>query len=101
MRELASGGTEVNIPDEFALTHAYPNPFNSTVTIGYALNEDLDVKLSIFDPTGRLVAILNEGKMKAGYHNITWNANDATSGVYLCRLESEKQHRTIKLTLIK
>ncbi len=92
---------DVIVPDEFNLTHAYPNPFNSTVTIGYALNDDMDVTLTVFDQTGRQVAILHQGQTKAGYHNVAWAAHDFPSGVYLCRLESANEYRTIKLALVK
>ncbi len=101
MRNLDTAQNESNLPKEFALNYAYPNPFNSTVTIGYALNEDVDISISIYDQAGRMVTCLKQGIVKAGFHNIVWNADDFTSGTYICRLESGNLHQSIKLTLVK
>ncbi len=88
-------------PYSFIFNSAYPNPFNSSVNIGYALNEDMDVDLEVFDQSGRLVTMLHQGREKAGYHNVTWDAANAPSGIYLCRLKSGVKECTVKLTLVK
>ena len=56
------------LPTEFAITSAYPNPFNSVMLIGYSLPEAAEVRLSVYDVTGRLVSELVRGKVSAGNH---------------------------------
>lgn len=89
------------VPTEFRIISAYPNPFNAAVNIGYSLDEEMDIRLGIFDHTGRLIAVLHNGITEAGYHTLTWTAGDVPSGIYLCRLESTKEHRTLKLVLVR
>jgi hypothetical protein len=74
-------------PEEFTLDNCYPNPFNPSTTISYALPTQSSVSLSIYDVLGRQVATLAKGVIDAGYHTATWNATNFASGVYFARLE--------------
>jgi hypothetical protein len=89
------------LPDEFSLFTNYPNPFNAKTTIRYALPKDSRVKLEIYDLLGRRVSTLVDGFMKAGYHSITWDAKDQTSGVYFYKLSSPNEERSGQMMLIK
>jgi hypothetical protein len=82
----------VELPKEFGLDSNYPNPFNPSTTIRYAMKEDGVVKLAIYNILGQNVATLVNGVVSAGYHQITWNAvndggEDLPSGIYFYRLE--------------
>lgn len=66
----------------------YPNPFNPETVINYSLNEASRVKVSIYDITGRQVAILVNGLNQAGSHKVVWKANNFPSGTYICILTS-------------
>ena len=70
----------------FGLTANYPNPFNSSIVLSYSLNQASDVTIKIFDLTGREITTLYNGNQSVGYHSITWNSNNAPTGVYVCRL---------------
>lgn len=89
-----------------ALRCNYPNPFNPKTTIGFFLPEDSSVRLSVYDPRGRFLRLLLDGRYPAGEHSIVWNGRDAAgrqlaSGVYLARLEAAGELRSEKLVLSK
>ncbi|MCK4297396.1 MAG: T9SS type A sorting domain-containing protein, partial [Candidatus Marinimicrobia bacterium] len=79
---------ETNMPQTFALKTNYPNPFNAVTTISYQLPELSFVNLSIYNVTGQLVEILVNEKVQTGYHNVTWNSTNVSSGVYFYKLSA-------------
>jgi hypothetical protein len=89
------------IPEEFGLSAAYPNPFNPTTNLGLALNADGFVSMSVFNIRGQVVETLVDRNMKAGYHNITWNADGISSGMYFVRVETGANTAMQKLMLLK
>ena len=91
----------VAVPDAFAISPAYPNPFNPTTTLSFAIPTASDVSLSVYNMQGREVASLVNGNMEAGYHSVVWNADSHSSGVYFIRMVSGEYIKTQKLMLIK
>ncbi|WP_340106251.1 cohesin domain-containing protein [Rhodohalobacter sp. 8-1] len=89
------------IPGQFVLEQNYPNPFNPTTTIQFGLPEAGDVSLEVFDMTGRRVATLVNENKSAGWHNVTFDASNLASGMYIYRIQSGNFISTRKLTLIK
>ncbi|TKJ40645.1 hypothetical protein CEE37_06690 [candidate division LCP-89 bacterium B3_LCP] len=89
------------LPDEFSINGVYPNPFNPTVTIAFALPHTAKVKLTVFDIQGRVLATLVEGMREAGIHEVTWNATGMASGLYFCRMQSGAFSATQKMMLVK
>ncbi len=69
------------MPSEFRLFSAYPNPFNPTTTISFTLPEAEFVTLSIFDVSGRMVTTLVDGWRDPGMHEVTFEASTLTSGI--------------------
>ncbi len=96
---VANGNTE--IPTEFALTGIYPNPFNSTTTIEYALPYASEVSLNLYNLSGQRIETLVNGRLQAGVHTATLNAGDMASGLYFVKLEGSRQSFTRKLMLVK
>jgi hypothetical protein len=90
-----------NIPDRFALHQNYPNPFNPSTQITYSLGKSENVKLAVYDTAGRLVQTLVAGPRRAGTQTVVWYPSGLSSGVYICRLWTESQVRTIKMLLIR
>ncbi len=93
--------TKPLLPSGFELTTVYPNPFNSSIKLGFSLPEDAEIKLTIFDLLGREVAVLFEGAKEAGKYSAIWNSKGIAAGSYMLSLESAGEVRTQKLTLIK
>lgn len=101
--EVASSVEEQNeiIPTGYALNQNYPNPFNPSTVISYQLPTSTFVRLRIFDLLGTEVALLVNKEQPAGYHKVTFNASNLTSGIYFYRLEAGTYNETKKLMLIK
>ena len=93
-------------PHAFALGENYPNPFNPTTRIDFTLPRSERVRLTVYDVTGRTVAVLVDAVRSAGRHAVTWNGRDAAgrpvaSGVYLYRLEAGDVTATRRMVLMK
>ncbi len=83
------------------LRSVLPNPFNPVTRITYFLPQEAYVTLSIYDVTGRFVDRLLARVERAGEHVVEWNASNASSGIYFCRLETEGVIETRKLIVTK
>jgi hypothetical protein len=91
----------VAAPAQCTLKGNYPNPFNPTTTISFSLVNAGAVKLAVFDISGREVATLVNGYREAGAHNVTFDASNLTSGVYVYRLSSGDLTVSGKMILMK
>ena len=89
------------LPESYSLSAAYPNPFNPTTTLNFALPVDSKVSLSIYDLQGREISRLINSNMHAGYHSVVWNADAQASGVYFVKMMAGEYISTQKLMLIK
>lgn len=84
----------------------HPNPFNPSTTIEYYLPEKANVRLEIYDISGRLIATLADGEMESGAHAITWNGFDnggrpVASGIYFSRLAAGKEAISKKMIMLR
>ena len=76
------------IPDRYELFQNFPNPFNATTTIKYAIPKTVSVELKVFDILGREVnSLVNETK-NAGYYEVEFDASSLASGVYFYRIKA-------------
>jgi hypothetical protein len=96
----------VKMPDAYELFGSYPNPFNSTTKISFAIANKAYIDLDIFDVTGRLVKRLAQSEFPAGRHDLLWNGQDdndqnVASGIYFYRLKVDNFTEVNKTTLIK
>jgi parallel beta-helix repeat protein len=89
------------IPAKFALHHNHPNPFNPTTTIKYDLPQDTHVKLVVYNVRGQKVATLVDGMVQAGSHQVMWNADDLSSGVYFYKITAGNFTEMRKMILLK
>lgn len=96
---------QVAVPQTFRLV-AYPNPFNPTTTLRYELPTVAEVTLKVYDISGRLVIVLDQGAKEAGVYSVQWHGKTTegqtvASGIYIYRFESTAYHHTGKLVLLK
>lgn len=99
--EAVSNEITEELPKQYSLEQNYPNPFNPSTVIEYALPEQADVTLTVYEITGRQVAELVDETQSAGSHSVNWNAQNLASGVYLYRITAGDFTSVRKLTLIK
>jgi hypothetical protein len=81
------------VPEEFFLADAYPNPFNPSTTIEYGLPEAARVRVTVFDMLGRSVRTLEDVDVPEGYYRTEWDGTTASgvaaaSGVYYYRIDA-------------
>jgi len=90
-----------NIPHEFALKGPYPNPFNPQTSFQIELPSPQNVRLEVFDLTGRLVDQILSAALPAGRNLITWQPEGLSSGLYIVKLSSEAESFVVRAQLIK
>jgi hypothetical protein len=79
----------------------YPNPFNASTTITFGRDKPGFATLKIYDTTGRVVDVLFESFCAPGNHVINWTPKTLPSGIYYCRLQTDRTVFTKKLIYIK
>jgi len=89
------------MPAEFGLQAAFPNPFNPQLTIRYGLTEDAQTSVKILNLQGQTVATLENRFQKVGNHELQWQAADNASGVYLVEVVSGEKSDLRKVLLTK
>lgn len=90
-----------SLPVRFALDQNFPNPFNPSTTLKFALPSAGPVRLTVHDAIGREVAVLTEGEYDAGFYAVPFHARSFASGVYFARLRSGQYVQVVKMMLMK
>jgi len=90
-----------SVPEEFSLHQNYPNPFNPSTTIKFDLPKTSDVRLSVYDITGKEIETLVNEKLNAGSYETKWDGSKYVSGVYFCRIMYGDFTDAIKIILLK
>jgi photosystem II stability/assembly factor-like uncharacterized protein len=91
----------VTLPTEYAFRPSYPNPFRHATTFSIALPERANVKLAVYDLSGRLVAKVLDEPRDAGEHVIPWDASGVASGAYFVRVSAGAFERTQQVVVIQ
>ncbi len=94
-------GDDPTLPGTFTLRQNFPNPFNPSTVISYTLPRSERVLLRVFDVGGRLVRTLVDSDQYAGTYEVTFDAFDLASGIYLYTLETSGYRKSLKMTLVK
>ncbi|MDL1894625.1 T9SS type A sorting domain-containing protein, partial [Sphingobacteriales bacterium CHB3] len=94
------------VPLAYTLEQNFPNPFNPSTTIRYALNKRSDVSLSIYNLLGQKVKTLVSGEQITGTYSVVWDGvtesgSGAASGVYLYQLRAGEYRASKKLLLLR
>jgi hypothetical protein len=100
---VESGVSEISppMPASIELQQNFPNPFNPSTTIRYALPRRSHVTLGVYNTLGQQVATLVNGEMEAGYHEVRFNATKFASGVYFYRIQAGNFSQARKLLLLR
>jgi fibronectin type 3 domain-containing protein len=107
VRTVAQLNSTILRPDTYALYANFPNPFNPSTSIEYALPEAASVSIAIYDILGQKVRELAAHPLQpAGFYQLTWDGLDhrgqgVASGIYFYRLKTPGFSQTRKMTLVK
>ena len=94
------------IPQNFDLSNNYPNPFNPSTTIEYALPAAGQVTIKVYNSLGQEVRTLVDDFQQAGYKSVVWDGKNhggspVASGTYIYRVTSGKFVKSEKMVLTK
>ncbi len=89
------------VPSRYELTQNFPNPFNPTTTISFSVPERTNVTLKIYDMLGREVRTLINGTREAGNYDVSFEASDLSTGLYVYSLTAGNFTATKKMMLLK
>ncbi|RMZ48742.1 T9SS C-terminal target domain-containing protein, partial [Candidatus Marinimicrobia bacterium PRS2] len=89
------------IPEDFSIHSIYPNPFNPVTNIIYALPENVNVQIVVFNLSGKQIQTLVNEFQTPGYHSVSWNADNHPSGLYFVIMTAGKYINTQKLMIVK
>jgi hypothetical protein len=90
-----------SMPEEYQLSQNYPNPFNPSTTIEFAVPNQSNVKVVIYDALGNQLDVIYDGFAEAGNYKVTWNASNYASGIYFYRMETDNFVQVRKMLLMK
>jgi len=97
-------GTEENtseIPAKFDLYQNYPNPFNPVTNIAFDLPKNAEVKILVYDVSGKQVEELVNEFLQAGRHSVSFNGMKKASGVYYYKIQAGDFTSVKKMIMIK
>ncbi len=89
------------VPERFELYQNFPNPFNPTTKISFALPQRSNVKLAVYNIIGQMVTELINTELAAGYHTIDFDATNFSSGLYFFRIAARDFIDVRKMMLLK
>lgn len=105
--EVRSPLVHVELPDPIAfLQQNHPNPFNPSTTIQFTVREEGRVRIEVFDSRGASVRVLADAVYPPGEKTIDWDGTDqngrrVASGVYFCRMRTDRFQQARKMVLLK
>lgn len=79
----------------------YPNPFSGSTTVRLELPESGDVRIVVYDMTGREVRQMHDGYLSMGTHEFRFDAESLPSGTYLYRVSTNRGQETGTMTLVR
>jgi len=92
---------DLYLPEEYGISNAFPNPFNPSTNFKYEIPEYSMVDVYIYNINGRIVEKLVSSYHNPGVYNISWNASDYASGIYILFMKSNNFINSQKIILTK
>jgi archaellum component FlaF (FlaF/FlaG flagellin family) len=93
--------TGIEDEKELASVRVFPNPAMDKVNIAFTNMNSGNVKVSVINALGEVVALLKDETMSAGEHQINWNAANTANGIYTVKIESNGNNVTRKVVVAK
>ncbi|MFK7845374.1 MAG: DUF1501 domain-containing protein [Rhodothermales bacterium] len=102
---VEDGNTGVSTEGEaitsFALEQNYPNPFAQSTSIKFSLSEAEEVKLTVYDVSGKAVSVVANRTYARGEHTVAFDAGSLASGLYIYQLETPSQRISRQMTVVR
>lgn len=92
---------DVKGPLGYNLSQNYPNPFNPSTVIDFSIVEAGMVKLTVYNLLGEEIQVLRNEYMESGFHQVTFDALNIPSGMYIYKLETANYVQARKMMLMK
>ncbi len=94
--------TEENdiVPMKISLVKIFPNPFTTSTTIAYKLQQPSSIQITIYNHLGKQIEVIKQNQ-SAGMQQVIWNAEKLPSGVYFCVLKTNEGTQTLKMIKMK
>ncbi len=100
------GVPAASLPAKLAFGPAFPNPTAAAVRFAFDLPAAADVRLSVLDVQGRLVAEVEHRRFDPGFLSLGWDGRDASgrrvgAGVYFARLVVQGQQAGLRRIVLR
>jgi hypothetical protein len=92
---------KMNLPKQYALYQNYPNPFNPSTTIKFALPKSTHVLIEVYNVLGQKIVSLIDNHEIAGYHQIKFQAENLSSGIYFFSIYAGDFKQVRKMILLR
>ena len=91
------------LPKAFSLYYVFPIPFNPVTTLEFSVprNDADQVRIFIYDITGRIVIQLIDQIYDAGHYGLTWDGSALSSGIYFIDFQAGNTRQVRKVSLVK
>jgi len=89
------------VPEQIILNQNYPNPFNSSTNIQFYIKSEQNVKIDILNCIGQQLSTLLNSNIVGGWHRLSWDANNFSSGIYFVKLQTFSSTMYRSAVLIK
>lgn len=103
-----TGGVVTNIskinnetPNNYSLRQNYPNPFNPITKIQFDVMKAENIKITVFDVTGKELQVIVNERMQPGIYEVEWSGDKYASGIYFYRMKAGNYVETRKMILMK
>ena len=97
----STSSASINHKEAFQLEQNYPNPFYGETNIRFNLAHRQNVKLSVFDSSGKEVRVLMNESLSPGEYNVPFSAEKLSGGIYYYQLQAGELTSTRKMILLR
>ncbi len=94
---VLTGSGEITLNEGSVALRNYPNPFHGTTMVEVNVSGKTKGTLAVFNMTGAEVTLLHSGVLQAGIHHFTFDAGNLPKGMYLVRLITGQENKTLKV----
>lgn len=104
--DILTGQKEINKQNFIKELNIYPNPFNTTTSIEFAVNDQREINIEIYDLSGKHIKTLENKEFSPGTYKYKWfgtdkNGKEVKAGLYLVRLQTGRRVITKPVELTK